>query len=411
MTSPLKPPAHETPLESFDRFIKAGNRRDALRAVLYQLALNPADYASRELAARLLCTSEAAKDRADARDLLEEGLTDRTKGLSFTGLIELLQLYFTVGPVDKILPIVTKYRDKLEAAAGRDEVAHWLGHASADVEISNGKFRRARYPSHEAFNGDLRILYLSQIANAFGELRIRKTDKIFTLGSCFAHRIADVLRERGMDTNHLEVSETVNTTFANRSLFEFLMGAQDCAEFWREELDRRKQEPATILGRLKEAAAVIYTLGVCPAFFDRTTGAFVPHSVSTLKTRDFAQSNIYRMTTVEENVSNMGAILDMLSRLAPAAKVVITLSPVPLSATFESDSAVVSDCISKSTLRVAAAEICALRNVLYWPSFEMIKWVSPHRAPFFGGDDGNSAHISDEIVRAVVDAFITKCLE
>ena len=118
------------------------------------------------------------------------------------------------------------------------------------------------------------------------------------------------------------------------------------------------------------------------------------------------------MTTVEENVSNLNAILDLLRRISPNVRLVVTVSPVPLHATFERTSAIVSDCVSKSTLRVAAEEFCKQHDdgVFYWPAFEMIKWVSPHREPFFGIDDGAPSHISDDAVGVVVDSFLERCV-
>jgi hypothetical protein len=76
---------------------------------------------------------------------------------------------------------------------------------------------------------------------------------------------------------------------------------------------------------------------------------------------------------VEEIASDMIAFVDCLRGVNAIARIVLTVSPVPLIATFEDRHVLVSNTYSKSVLRVAADKIARARdNVTYFPSFEII---------------------------------------
>lgn len=77
--------------------------------------------------------------------------------------------------------------------------------------------------------------------------------------------------------------------------------------------------------------------------------------------------------TAGEVVADVQAFLDLLQVINPAAKVILTVSPVPLIATFEPRHVLTSTTYSKSVLRVAADEIRAANaQVEYFPSYEVI---------------------------------------
>jgi len=67
-------------------------------------------------------------------------------------------------------------------------------------------------------------------------------------------------------------------------------------------------------------------------------------------------------------------------------KILLTVSPVPLVATYEKRHVLVSNTVSKSVLRVAADEVeRAFDNVIYFPSYEII--TSPANSGKYYQDD------------------------
>jgi hypothetical protein len=170
---------------------------------------------------------------------------------------------------------------------------------------------------------------------------------------------------------------------------------------------------ARLRAEIQGADVFVLTVGVAPCFFDRETGEFAFNSLSTNTAQaDLNARCVMRTTTVAENVENLAFILDALGRLGrPDSRIVLTLSPVPLSGTTELYSAITADCLSKSTLRVACHEITTARpEIIYWPSFEIVRWLgvnfSTAERPVFGMEDGSCRHVSNWVVEMVVRYFL-----
>jgi tetratricopeptide (TPR) repeat protein len=275
--------------------------------------------------------------------------------------------------------------------------------------------QRHRYPSTEVFRGDLKQLIVDQIANEYkGTPRfLSRTSRIFTMGSCFAAYIARALLTQGYRAEFMPLSENINTSFANRYFVDWLRGELDGT---RQDVAERIAEwmPAgasrqSIISQMQASDVFILTLGVAPAFFDRTTGEFVLPRPSYLNSRALAEKYQFRTTTVEDNVANVKHVLTYLRSIAPHARIFITVSPVPLHITFELSSAVVADCLSKSIMRVVAHEIVhnqGLDNIYYWPSFEVFRWAGSQLGPFYAADDGAAWHVSEAAVNSTVQSFI-----
>lgn len=151
---------------------------------------------------------------------------------------------------------------------------------------------------------------------------------------------------------------------------------------------------------------LILTVGLAEVWYDtRTQGVFwrgVPKSLYD------ADVHKCRMSTVEENTANLLRTIVLIHTVRPGLPIVVTLSPIPLTATFEPMSCFVADYISKSTLRVAINNVVSrkLPNVLYWPSFEIVRWLGGHAAFSMYGEDGNTRHINRAPVRLILDSFI-----
>jgi hypothetical protein len=69
----------------------------------------------------------------------------------------------------------------------------------------------------------------------------------------------------------------------------------------------------------------------------------------------------------------------------------------------------VSDCISKSTIRIGIEAAMTQRpeRVFYWPSFEMVRWLAPHRGGAFGIDGADNRHISPAMIDEIMSLFLS----
>jgi tetratricopeptide (TPR) repeat protein len=277
----------------------------------------------------------------------------------------------------------------------------------------NGRRKIGRYPETNDFLGDFQNLIKNHIAvNLGGENKfIGKNTRFFTMGSCFARNLSRCLNDGGYASHHMEIAEHINTTFANRVFVDWLANT-DMDEATRrriEELLPPDWSKERTLQIIAHSNAFILTLGVAPAFFSRATGDFVLPRPSALNSRALAEKYLYRTTSVQENVENVLHVIRYIRSVSPAVKIIVTVSPVPLQASFEYESAVQADCLSKSTMRLVAQEVVYNSNIadiFYWPSFEIFRWAGSHSSNYFGADDGAAWHVSEEKVAGTIQAFI-----
>ncbi len=123
-----------------------------------------------------------------------------------------------------------------------------------------------------------------------------------------------------------------------------------------------------------------------------------------------------RFSSVQENSNNLIKIIETLRVISPEIKVFVTLSPVPLIGVPENKSVLERDVVSKSTIRLAIEEAQNHVEFTYWPSFEVVKWISPHISPSvnfqaFGDPDNNSRHVSRWVVDEITQSFIDHALD
>ncbi len=274
---------------------------------------------------------------------------------------------------------------------------------------------RARYPSTEAIQSDLKGTIKRDLMAHLKDVPrfITRNTAFFTMGSCFAWTIAKAFSKLGYHATGMTMSEQINTTYANRYFVDWLEDSlqdPDLAERISEMLPAGFSKNS-IVREIREANVFVLTLGVAAVYFDRRTGAFSLPKATELNSRSLTERYEFRTTTVAENVANIDHYVSYIFRLNPSARVVITVSPVPLRVSFEYASAVIADCLSKSTLRIAASEIVrkyeGTGRLHYFPSFEVFRWLGPHLpVAVYGTDDGASWHVSDDIVNTVVESFI-----
>jgi tetratricopeptide (TPR) repeat protein len=281
------------------------------------------------------------------------------------------------------------------------------------AKAATAKKKIGRYPETKDFLGDLQGLITNHIAVDLNREPkfISKATRFFTMGSCFARNLARSLHQSGYVAQHMEISEYINTTFANRVFVDWLSGAEiDAAIRDRiAELLPPGWSKENTLQIIKDSNVFILTLGVAPAFFDRATGDFVLPRPSALNSRVLAEKYRYRTTSVQENVDNVLYLINFVRSVSPRIKIVVTVSPVPLVASFEYESAVQADCLSKSTMRLTAHEVVHnsdVSDIVYWPSFEVFRWAGSNAGNFYAADDGAAWHVSEEKVGGTIKAFV-----
>ncbi|MDP6572435.1 MAG: GSCFA domain-containing protein [Rhodospirillales bacterium] len=236
-----------------------------------------------------------------------------------------------------------------------------------------------------------------------------KQDNIVTLGSCFAENVARALRANEVDAYNITIGESINSTYANLAYMKRVAGGPDdeVTATIRSLLGR---DPAGDRGHFEKAAMIIYTLGVAPCFFSTASGEFMMFDRHEFSLKLLNKEYVWRNTSVEENKNNIKEIIDTVRAINAAARLIFTVSPIPLGVSFDYESALVADCVSKSTLRAAVDEVIreAPSHVMYWPTFEVFRWLGAYTGPVYGADDGSSAHASEFVVNLIFKEFFER---
>jgi hypothetical protein len=274
------------------------------------------------------------------------------------------------------------------------------------------------YPAERrAFEEDLGTLIREHvlIGHVPEEPMLTERDEVVAIGSCFAGELRHYLAEAGLQSKRIWIPEGLNNTYAVVDFLTWCVTGNTTASGFRYDrlpdgsiAEWTPRESQNSYGRrMAEAGAIVLTLGVAEVWEDRQSGKVFWHGVP--QGIFDAKRHRSRLTTVDENVSNLGRIIMLIRRVNADAPIVLTLSPVPLKGTFRGISSLSADCVSKSVLRVALDQVMsdAPPGVYYWPSYEIVKWVGAHLSwPAYGVDDDKARHVTRTLVSRIVDAFI-----
>jgi len=188
---------------------------------------------------------------------------------------------------------------------------------------------------------------------------IDESTQITAFGSCFAANISNHLAKRnftvsgrgedGSNAYVVRCGEGMVNSFVIRQQFEWAWENKTFdGELWHgydKEAYGYDEEVRLETKRIFDSTDLfILTFGLSEVWYDEPTGNVfwrtIPQAVY-----DPARHK-FRVTTVEENQENLTAIRELIRRYRPDAKVIYTLSPIPLIATFRDQSCMASKRIS-----------------------------------------------------------------
>lgn len=247
-------------------------------------------------------------------------------------------------------------------------------------------------------------------------LRLTSEDRVATMGSCFAQHISRHLHSSGINYLVTEAGDGLTVDERRRrnfgvftarygnvytvrqavQLFDRAFGDWSSAEaawqrdgafvdpfrpqvepegFVDEALMRTDQTRhlAAVRAAFTDATVLVFTLGLTEGWRARRDGSVFPLAPG-VAGGEFAPDR-YEFVNfgIDEVVADLHGLVDRFQRVNPAGQMLLTISPVPLIATFEPRHVLVSTVYSKSVLRVAAEEaVKAHPGVHYFPSYELI---------------------------------------
>jgi hypothetical protein len=270
---------------------------------------------------------------------------------------------------------------------------------------------------------------------------ITRTTRIASMGSCFAREIKRRLIQREFtyisEEAHHPASihasaawERVYSTHCMRQIFEYTFEFwKPQQRWWQAPQSGRIQDPyrrVILYDSAREAEAdftrhrehsrralqsadlLILTLGLTEIWQDRRDGSVIslPAGPYVNEGGDMRRYE-FRVSRHAENLDNLERIHAIMTRNNPGCRILVTVSPVNLWATFRRDLDVISaSCNSKSTLRSATDEFVARHdNVFYFPAFEMATIYQPLIGRTYFSDSRENFHVNKRTVKFIMNHF------
>ena len=278
---------------------------------------------------------------------------------------------------------------------------------------------------------------------------ISRTDKVATAGSCFAQHVARHLAGSGF--NYLVTEQAhpildaevaraagyglytarygnIYTTLQLTQLVDRAYGRFDPAEdVWigpdgKSVVDpfrptiqpggfaseaEMRADRAQHLGHVRQALEtldlMVFTLGLTEGWVSAIDGAAFPLCPGVAGGSFDPARHLFRNLRTGEVRAQIGEFVDKLRALNPEARLILTVSPVPLAASASGYHVLPATVYSKSALRAAAQEAAEdLEGVFYFPSYEIV--TGPQARGRFFADD--LREVTEEGVEHVMRVFL-----
>jgi GSCFA family len=271
--------------------------------------------------------------------------------------------------------------------------------------------------------------------------QIKASDKIFTIGSCFARNTERALVAMGMPvlsalvegvtpdeniTNKYttkSILHDLRTTFAYPSRAKSTIYEQSADAFVNltfggtgaltpkplAEVEDLTDRYFANLKKIRSANIIILTLGLVEVWYDKLTKTYLNLMPNVRILKKQPERFEMHVLSYEDIMGDLQEILAILRANAqPDVRFLLTVSPVPLHATFRDQDCMQANMYSKSVQRTAAEVICLSNpDVAYFPSYEMVSMAAPQ----YAWVDVDFRHVRKEMVDRIMRSVLSHYLE
>jgi GSCFA family protein len=261
-----------------------------------------------------------------------------------------------------------------------------------------------------------------------------KGSSLFTLGSCFARTVEEKLPGFSLPTTRIAALPGERPGRPNGILNEYNPGTM-CQRIERaasgtsfgdaciaperdgyidlllpehvtpatkDRLLARRGEVDAVYRELASCQAVIVTLDLVEAWYDVSTGLYVnrmPPTAFLLADRGRFELHVLDVTEVQRLLERMIEAFLAIS----VNKILLTISPAPLEATYSGQDCAIANAYSKSVLVVSAHHLSRrYSQVDYFPGYEIVTSAGAEAY------EADAAHVQDELVERVTNYLVER---
>jgi hypothetical protein len=169
--------------------------------------------------------------------------------------------------------------------------------------------------------------------------------------------------------------------------------------------EHREQHLAAVRSVFSTATVFVFTLGLTEGWVHAASGTVFPTAPGTIAGDYDPDVFTFHNFRFDEVLADLRLLRTRLQEIVPGMRMLLTVSPVPLTATADDNHILVSTVYSKSVLRAAAGQMAAEHeDVDYFPFFEIIAG-HPSRGFFY---EPNLRSVADEGVDVVMRTFFAE---
>ncbi|GAA4668509.1 GSCFA domain-containing protein [Nocardioides nanhaiensis] len=164
----------------------------------------------------------------------------------------------------------------------------------------------------------------------------------------------------------------------------------------------REHHLGAVRSLLEQADVFVFTFGLTEAWIDTRDGAVLPLCPGTAHGTFDPEQHAFHNFSWPEVMGDFEEFMRLAREVNPTMRFLVTVSPVPLTATASGQHVLTASVASKSILRAVCAELVARHeHVDYFPSYELVT-SHPMRAMFF---DPNLRTVAPRGVAHVMSTF------
>lgn len=269
------------------------------------------------------------------------------------------------------------------------------------------------------------------LSDIWQPILIKKTDRIATAGSCFAQHIGNNLAARGANFMDMEPAPPVfscgkeardwgygvyscryGNIYTSRQLIQLFDEAHgkrvpiervwesnsrfyDALRASNDPVGQDSEETVLALRELHldavrrmfaELDLFVFTMGLTEGWEHRDDGTMFAVAPGTVAGNYDPAKYVFHNLRHREIREDMIGFWERLKSVNPNARMLLTVSPVPLAATATKNHVLVASTYSKAVLRAVAGELAEdFEDIFYFPSYEIIS-SPPGRGMFFEPD-------------------------
>jgi hypothetical protein len=212
--------------------------------------------------------------------------------------------------------------------------------------------------------------------------------RVIGVGSCFASYFMLWLAEngfnRGLDTSPHNALIRFGASFENPAViaqqFRWAFEGIDPSHLtWlgkdKEIFEATAERRDLVRRTLEQTDVLVLTLGLSEVWYDRITGEPLWRALT--RRHYDPERHVFRVETLRETKAALEKIEALREKHLPGMKIVFTVSPVRLKATFRPVSAITANSVSKAIIRASLDEFLRESGKLnqalfYFPSYEIV---------------------------------------